>query len=57
LVKKIKRKAVEHLLVRCWKEEHPSDIYGADSWNVEKILQASMAALRPLLLLPHLMLV
>ena len=43
-------------MVRCWKEEHLSDIYGADSWNAE-ILQASVAALRPLLLLPHLMLV
>lgn len=21
------------LMVRCWKEEHLSDIYGADSWN------------------------
>lgn len=51
---KIKEVAVEHLMVRCW-EESLSDDYGADSWNAD-ILQASMAALRPLLLLPHVLL-
>lgn len=33
-------------MLRCWKEEHLSDIYGADSWNMES-LQASVAALNP----------
>lgn len=42
-------------MVRRWKE-YLSDDYGADSWNTD-ILQASMAALRPLLFLPHVLLV